>query len=159
MSSEATELELPLVQDVQLTKCMRIRVKSLQHKNEKPQDGEKLLQANEFVFRVDFSRQHGLHFLRWNVALDKPGKAIVTGTSQHWTPDLTNLMRRQLLEPVGVFWKKPEAQEVECDEADALEFGERLVELAKIRKVMYFLVAFADGLEPAHLKCSVTFRV
>ncbi|KAL7983056.1 hypothetical protein Chor_010398 [Crotalus horridus] len=160
MTSEAAELELHLVQDAQLTEIMRIRVKTLQQKNEKPQDGEKLLRDHEFVFRLDFSRQHGLRFLRWKVALDRPGKATVIGTSQHWTPDLTNLMRRQLLEPVGVFWKTPEAPDViECNEADALEFGERLVELAKIRKAMYFLIAFSDGLEPVHLKCSVMFRI
>ncbi|XP_042314231.1 olfactory marker protein [Sceloporus undulatus] len=158
MALERSELELHLVQDVQLTKCMRLRVQSLQQKNEKPQDGEKLLQANEFVYRVDFSRQHGLRFMRWKVTLEKPGQVTVIGTSQHWTPDLTNLMRRQLLEPVGVFWKKPGSQEVECNEADALEFGERLVELAKIRKVMYFLLAYTEGLEPAHLKCSVMFE-
>ncbi|XP_062830526.1 olfactory marker protein [Anolis carolinensis] len=157
MASEPSTMELPLVQDVQLTQCMRLRVRSLQQKKEKPQDGEKLLQADEFVYRLDFSRQHGLRFLRWTVTLDKPGKVSIIGTSQLWTPDLTNLMRRQLLEPVAVFWKKPGSQEVECNEADALEFGERLVELAKIRKVMYFLLAYADGLEPAHLKCSVVF--
>ncbi|XP_015266020.1 PREDICTED: olfactory marker protein [Gekko japonicus] len=154
-----SELELPLVQDVELTNCMRLRVQSLQQKNEKPQDGEKLLQPNEFVYRVDFTQQHNLRFVRWNVALENPGKVDVIGTSQHWTPDLTNLMRRQLLEPVGVFWKTPDSPEVECNEADALEFGERLVELAKIRKVMFFLLAYAEGLEPAHLKCSVVFRV
>lgn len=160
MSSEAAELEMHLVQDAQLTEIMRIRGKSLQQKNEKPQDGEKLLQDHEFVFRLDFSHQHGLRFLHWKVVLDRPGQATIIGTSQHWTPDLTHLMRRQLLEPVGVFWKTPEAPDViECNEADALEFGERLVELAKIRKAMYFLIAFADGLEPAHLKCSVIFRI
>ncbi|XP_070607718.1 olfactory marker protein [Erythrolamprus reginae] len=160
MGSEAAELELHLVQDVPLTEMMRIRVKTLEQKKEHPQDGEKLLQANEFVFRLDFSRQHGLRFASWNVVLDRPGKATVIGTSQHWTPDLTPLMRRQLLDPVGVFWKKPEAPDVvECNEADALEFGERLVELAKIRKAMYFLVAFTDGLEPADLKCSVMFKI
>ncbi|KAM3837604.1 olfactory marker protein [Vipera latastei] len=160
MGSEGAELELHLVQDVQLTEFMRIRVKTLRQKNEKPQDGEKLLRDNEFVFRLDFSRQHGLRFLRWKVALSQPGKATIIGTSQHWTPDLTNLMRRQLLDPVGVFWKKPEAPEtVECNEADALEFGERLVELAKIRKVMYFLIAFTEGLDPSHLECSVVFKI
>ncbi|XP_066478449.1 olfactory marker protein [Tiliqua scincoides] len=153
------ELELTLVQDAELTKCMRLRVQSLQQKNEKPQDGEKLLQANEYVYRLDFSRQLGLRFLRWNVVLNQPGKVKVVGTSQHWTPDLTNLMRRQLLEPVAIFWKKEDSQDLDWNEADALEFGERLVELAKIRKVMYFLLAYSDGLEPAHLKCSVVFKV
>ncbi|XP_054829683.1 olfactory marker protein [Eublepharis macularius] len=159
MASKVSELELHLVQDVQLTQCMRLRVKSLQQKNEKPQDGEKLLKANEYVYRVDFSRQHNLRFLRWNVTLKKPGKVNIIGTSQHWTPDLTNLMRRQLLEPTGVFWKNADSEEVDWNEADAVEFGERLVELAKIRKVMYFLLAYEDGLEPAHLKCSVVFKV
>lgn len=158
MASEASELELHLVQDVPLTNCMRLRVQSLQQRNEKPQEGEKLLKPNEFVYRLDFTRQQGLRFVRWNVALEKPGKVDVIGTSQHWTPDLTNLMRRQLLEPVGVFWREPDSPEVTCNEADALEFGERLVELAKIRKVMFFLLAYADGLEPAHLKCSVVFK-
>ncbi|XP_053168068.1 olfactory marker protein [Hemicordylus capensis] len=153
------ELELPLVQDAPLTKCMRLRAQSLQQKGEKPQDGEKLLQAHEFVYRLDFSRQLGLGFVRWNVALQKPGKVTLIGTSQHWTPDLTHLMRRQLLEPVAVFWKTADSQELDWNEADALEFGERLVELAKIRKVMYFLLAYSDGLEPAHVKCSVTFKV
>ncbi|XP_062983939.1 olfactory marker protein [Elgaria multicarinata webbii] len=158
MASGAGELELPLVQDLQLTKCMKLRAQSLQQKNEKPQEGEKLLQADEFVYRVDFSRQHDLRFLRWNIRLHKPGKLSIVGTSQHWTPDLTNLMRRQLLEPAAVFWKKPGGKEVEWNEADALEFGERLVELAKIRKVMYFLLVYSDGLEPAHVKCSVVFK-
>uniref|UniRef100_A0A6J0SIC8 Olfactory marker protein n=1 Tax=Pogona vitticeps TaxID=103695 RepID=A0A6J0SIC8_9SAUR len=159
MASGASELELPLVQDIPLTRCMRLRAQSLQQKNEKAQEGEKLLQPNEFVYRVDFARQRGLRFLRWHVALGKPGKVTVIGTSQHWTPDLTHLMRRQLLEPVAVFWKKPGSEEVECNEADALEFGERLAELARIRKVMYFLLVYADGLDPAHLKCSVVFTV
>lgn len=157
--SAMAELELHLVQDLELTRCMRLRVQSLQQKNEKPQDGEKLLQANEFVYRLDFSRQLGLRFLRWKVALSQPGKVTVIGTSQHWTPDLTHLMRRQLLEPVAVFWKEAGAPEMDWNEADALEFGERLAELAKIRKVMYFLLAYSDGLEPAHLQGSVVFKV
>ncbi|XP_075775627.1 olfactory marker protein [Pelodiscus sinensis] len=158
MAADASELKLPLVQDVQLTNCMRLRVQSLQQKNERPQDGEKLLRPNEYIYRVDFVRQHNLRFLRWDIQLEKEGKVTVTGTSQHWTPDLTNLMSRQLLEPAGIFWKKPEASEVECNEADALEFGERLNELAKIRKVMYFLLSFTEGLEPAHIECSIVFK-
>lgn len=47
---------------------------------------------------------------------------------------------------------------MECNEADAQEFGERIAELAQIRKVMYFLLAFTDGLEPAQLKGSVVFK-
>lgn len=159
MASDTDELELHLVQDRELTHCMRLRVQSLQQKKEKPQDGEKLLKTNEYVYRLDFSRQHGLQFVRWNIVLEKPGKVDIIGTSQNWTPDLTNLMRRQLLEPAGIFWKKPDTQEVQCHDADVLEFGERLVELAKVRKAMYFLLAFNEGLEPADIKCSVVFKV
>ncbi|XP_010224808.1 PREDICTED: olfactory marker protein [Tinamus guttatus] len=158
MAAKAGELQVPFVRDDQLTRCMRLRVQSLQQKNEKPQDGEKLLRPNEHIYRVDFTQQHGLRFLRWEIQMERSGKVTVTGTSQHWTPDLTHLMNRQLLEPAGIFWKKPGAKEVECNEADAQEFGERLVELAKIRKVMYFLLAFTDGLEPAQLKGSVVFK-
>ncbi|XP_062423401.1 olfactory marker protein [Rhea pennata] len=158
MAAKAGELKVPFIRDDQLTRCMRLRVQSLQQKNEKPQDGEKLLRPNEHIYRVNFIQQQNLCFLRWEIQLERSGKVTVTGTSQHWTPDLTHLMNRQLLEPVGIFWKKPGAMHVECNEADAQEFGERLVELAKIRKVMYFLLAFADGLEPAQLKGSVVFK-
>ncbi|KAM6140058.1 olfactory marker protein [Pterocles gutturalis] len=158
MAAAAGMLELPFVRDEQLTQCMRLRFQSLQQKNIRPQDGEKLLHPNEYVYRVDFIRQHSLRFLRWDIRLEGPGKVTVTGTSQHWTPDLTHLMNRQLLEPVGIFWKKPGAKEVECNEADAQEFGERVAELAQIRKVMYFLLAFTDGLEPAQLKGSIVFK-
>uniref|UniRef100_A0A8V0X8F8 Olfactory marker protein n=1 Tax=Gallus gallus TaxID=9031 RepID=A0A8V0X8F8_CHICK len=136
MAAEAGELKLPFIHDDQLTRCMRLRAQSLQQKNARPQDGEKLLHPNEHIYRVDFIRQHNLHFLRWDIQLERSGKVTVTGTSQHWTPDLTHLMNRQLLEPVGIFWKKPGAKEVEYNEADAQEFGERLVELAKIRKFL-----------------------
>lgn len=37
------------------------------------------------------------------------------------------------------------------------EFGERIAELAKVRKVMYFLLAFKDGAEAANLNCSIEF--
>ncbi|KAM9389713.1 olfactory marker protein [Phaethornis superciliosus] len=158
MAAEAGMLELPFTRDEQLTRRMRLRFQSLQQKNTKPQDGEKLLQPNEHVYRVDFIQQHNLSFLRWNIQLERPGKVMVTGTSQHWTPDLTHLMNRQLLDPVGIFWKKPGAKEVECNEADAQEFGERIAELAQIRKVMYFLFTFTDGLEPAQLKGSIILK-
>ncbi|XP_009905253.2 olfactory marker protein [Dryobates pubescens] len=158
MAAEAGLLKLPFTHDDQLTRCMRLRFQSLQQKNLRPQDGEKLLQAHEHVYRVDFGRQDSLRFLRWDIQLDGPGKVTVTGTSQHWTPDLTHLMNRQLLEPAGIFWKKPGAREVECNEADAQEFGERVAELARIRKVMYFLLAFTEGLEPAQLKASIVFK-
>lgn len=37
------------------------------------------------------------------------------------------------------------------------EFSERIAELAKVRKVMYFLLALKDGAESANLSCSVEF--
>nr|CAA09446.1 XOMP1 olfactory marker protein [Xenopus laevis] len=157
MASETSEMELPFIEDTQLTKCMRIRVQTLQQKNAKPQEGEMLLRANEYIYRVDFSKQK-LRFLWWKVHLKSPGKVMITGTSQHWTPDLTNLMTRQLLEPSAVFYKKDANDEVECNEADAQEFGERIAELAKIRKVMYFVITFLDGADPATIECSIGFR-
>ncbi|MBN3313877.1 OMP protein, partial [Atractosteus spatula] len=153
----ASQLELTFRQDAQLTEVMRLRVKSLQQRNQRPQDGEKLLQPQEVVYRLDFSQQN-LRFLRWNVQLSAPGKITITGTSQLWTPDLTNLMTRQLLEPAGIFWQKPGEDKVQCFEADAQEFGERIAELAKIRKVMYFLLTFEDGMSPADMNCSISFR-
>ncbi|NWI47010.1 OMP protein, partial [Picathartes gymnocephalus] len=158
MAAEAGVLELPFLPDEQLTRHMRLRFQSLQQKNMRPQDGEKLLPPNEHIYRVDFIQQHKLRFLRWDMQLERPGKVTVTGTSQHWTPDLTHLMNRQLLEPVGIFWKKPGATEVECNGADAQEFGERIAELAQIRKVMYFVFTFTGGLEPAQLKGSIIFK-
>ncbi|XP_066426205.1 olfactory marker protein [Molothrus aeneus] len=158
MAAGAGTLELPFTCDEQLTRRMRLRFQSLQQRNMRPQDGERLLRPNEQIYRVDFIQQHQLCFLRWNVQLERPGKVTVTGTSQLWTPDLTHLMNRQLLEPVGIFWKKPGAEEVECNEADAQEFGERIAELAQIRKVMYFLLTFSGGLEPAQLKGSIVFK-
>ncbi|XP_069495178.1 olfactory marker protein [Ambystoma mexicanum] len=157
MAAETSVLELSLYEDVQLTKCMRLRAQSLQQRNEKPQEGEKLLKANEHVYCLDFSKQR-LVFLWWKIQLKKPGKLIITGTSQHWTPDLTNLMKRQLLEPSGIFWKKAGEKDVSFAEADTQEFGERIAELAKIRKVMYFVLTFADGLEPGNIKCSLGFK-
>ncbi|NXX73021.1 OMP protein, partial [Spizella passerina] len=158
MAAGAGTLELPFTCDEQLTRRMRLRFQSLQQRNMKAQDGERLLHPNEHIFRVDFIQQHQLCFLRWDVQLERPGKVTVTGTSQLWTPDLTHLMNRQLLEPVGIFWKKPGAEEVQCNEADAQEFGERIAELAQIRKVMYFLLTFTGGLEPAQLKGSIVFK-
>ncbi|XP_056416209.1 olfactory marker protein [Hyla sarda] len=158
MATEASELELVFTEDIQLTKCMRMRAVSLQHKNAKPQEGEKLLKSNEYIYRLDFTKQK-LTFLWWKVHLKKPGKVVITGTSQHWTPDLTNLMNRQLLDPSAIFWKKTDDDEVQCNEADAQEFGERLCELAKIRKIMYFVLTFADGTEPGNVICSVGFKV
>lgn len=43
-------------------------------------------------------------------------------------------------------------------EAKAQEFRERLSDLAKICKVMYFLITFSEGLEQANLKASVVFN-
>ncbi|XP_063807341.1 olfactory marker protein [Pseudophryne corroboree] len=156
MASETAEIELFFTEDAQLTKCMRMRAHSLQQRNARPQDGEKLLKANEYIYRLDFGRQR-LKFMQWKVGLKTPGKVVITGTSQHWTPDLTNLMNRQLLDPSAIFWKTGQA-DIECNEADAQEFGERLCDLAKIRKVMYFVLSFADGAEPANVKCSVRFK-
>ncbi|CAI9612332.1 unnamed protein product [Staurois parvus] len=136
---------------------MRIRAHSLQQKNAKPQDGERLLKANEYIYRLDFIKQK-LRFICWKVHLKSPGKVVITGTSQHWTPDLTPLMTRQLLDPSAIFWMKPGQDEVECNEADVQEFGERLCELAKIRKVMFFVLTFLDGAEPSNIECSIAFK-
>ncbi|XP_045672146.1 olfactory marker protein [Ursus americanus] len=154
------QLSMPLLLDHDLTRQMRLRVESLKQRGEKRQDGEKLLRPAEAVYRLDFVQQHRLQFERWDVVLDKPGKVTITGTSQNWTPDLTNLMTRQLLDPAAIFWRKEDgdADAVDWNEADALEFGERLSDLAKIRKVMYFLITFSEGLEPADLKASVVFN-
>lgn len=152
------QLDMPLVLDQDLTKQMRLRVESLKQRGEKRQDGEKLLRPAESVYRLDFIQQQKLQFDRWDVVLDKPGKVTITGTSQNWTPDLTNLMTRQLLDPAAIFWRKEDSDVMDWNEADALEFGERLSDLAKIRKVMYFLITFGEGVEPANLKASVVFN-
>ncbi|XP_008570155.1 PREDICTED: olfactory marker protein [Galeopterus variegatus] len=152
------QLEMPLVLDESLTKQMRLRVESLKLRGEKRPDGEKLLRPAEAVYRIDFSQQQRLQFERWTVVLDTPGKVTITGTSQNWTPDLTNLMTRQLLDPAAIFWRKEDSEAMDCNEADAQEFGERLSDLAKIRKVMYFLITFGEGVEPANLKASVVFN-
>ncbi|XP_067464901.1 olfactory marker protein-like [Thunnus thynnus] len=157
----STEFELPFRSDIQLTEVMRLRVQSLQQRGLKGQDGERLLQPNEAVYRLDFSKQ-SLRFSHWTVQLAQRGRLTITATSQLWTPDLTNLMTRQLLEPVGTFWRVPgDACDapVHCNEADAYEFGERIAELAKVRKVMYFLFAFSEGCSPETVDCSITFTV
>uniref|UniRef100_A0A8D0YEB6 Olfactory marker protein n=1 Tax=Sus scrofa TaxID=9823 RepID=A0A8D0YEB6_PIG len=153
-----TQLTMPLVLDQDLTKQMRLRVESLKQRGEKRQDGEKLLRPAEAVYRIDFIQQQRLQFERWDVVLDKPGKVTITGTSQNWTPDLTNLMTRQLLDPAAIFWRKEASEAMDWNEADALEFGERLSELARIRRVMYFLISFGEGVEPADLRASVVFN-
>lgn len=153
-----TQLNMPLVLDEGLTKQMRLRVESLKQRGAKRQDGEKLLRPAESMYRIDFIQQQRLLFERWDIVLDKPGKVTITGTSQNWTPDLTNLMTRQLLDPAAIFWSKEDSEAMDWNEADALEFGERLSDLAKIRKVMYFLITFSEGLEPANLKASVVFN-
>lgn len=157
----ASNLELPFQEDPHLTEVMRQRVQSLQRSGQKRQDGERLLRPNEIVYRLDFSQQ-SLRFSGWNIRLSDPGKLTITGTSQHWTPDLTHLMTRQLLEPPGLFWRSPDDPQdapVKCFEADAQEFGERIAELAKIRKVMFFLLAFDDGVKKDNIDCSVAFKV
>ncbi|XP_074073043.1 olfactory marker protein [Macrotis lagotis] len=156
--ADKPQLDMPLVLDEDLTKMMRIRVDTLKKNNEKRQDGEKLLRPAEYVYRLDFIQQQKLQFERWNIVLDKAGKVTITGTSQNWTPDLTNLMTRQLLDPAAIFWRKEDSDAMDWNEADAQEFGERLSDLAKIRKVMYFLITFGEGLEPANLKSSVVFN-
>ncbi|XP_019717194.1 olfactory marker protein-like isoform X1 [Hippocampus comes] len=150
---------LEFEEDVALTEKMRMRVSSLQCSGQKRQDGERLLLPHEAVYRLDFQRQD-LSFRHWNVSLGGCGRVTITGISQHWTPDLTHLMARQLLEPVGTFWRgadDPDGCELKWLEADMQEFGERIAELAKVRKVMYFLFAFKDGAEAAKLRCSLAF--
>ncbi|KAF3705832.1 Olfactory marker protein [Channa argus] len=159
--SMSTELELPFLPDTQLTEVMRLRVQSLQQRGQKRQEGERLLGPNEAVYRLDFSKQT-LQFSHWTVRLAQPGHLTITATSQLWTPDLTNLMTRQLLEPAGIFWRSPgDARDapIQCIEADAYEFGERIAELATVRKVMYFLFGFAEGCSPETVDCSITFIV
>ncbi|KAG9272853.1 olfactory marker protein a [Astyanax mexicanus] len=154
------EMELEFTEDLQLTEVMRLRVQSLQQRGQKRQDGERLLLPHESVYRLDFSEQE-LTFSHWNVCLKGLGRLSVTGISQLWTPDLTNLMTRQLLEPTGQFWRSagdPEDAPLKCLEADIQEFGERIAELAKVRKVMYFLFAFKDGAEKDNIKCSLMFK-
>lgn len=155
----SAELELPFRPDNQLTEVMRLRVQSLQQRGQKKQDGERLLRPNEAVYRLDFPTQV-LRFSRWTVRLARSGRLTITATSQLWTPDLTNLMTRQLLEPAGSFWRgqgEAGSTVVQCFEADAQEFGERIAELAKVRKVMYFLFAFEDGCSPETVDGCITF--
>ncbi|XP_077468418.1 olfactory marker protein a [Stigmatopora argus] len=156
---DQTETLLEFKEDVALTEKMRLRASSLQRSGQKRQDGERLLLPHEAVYRLDFG-QRQLSFLRWDVSLSGSGRVTVTGVSQHWTPDLTHLMTRQLLEPVGTFWRaaeRPDLPDLQCPEADVQEFGERIAELAKVRRVMYFLFAFKDGAEPSRLRCSLAF--
>lgn len=158
--SMSAELQLSFRPDSQLTEVMRLRVQSLQQRGQKKQDGERLLQPNEAVYRLDFPTQL-LRFSHWTVVLDA-GRLTITATSQLWTPDLTHLMTRQLLEPAGTFWKgrgEAGSAAVQCYEADAQEFGERIAELAKVRKVMYFLFAFEDGCSPDAVDSCISFRV
>ncbi len=136
---------------------MRLRAQSLQQRGQKRQDGERLLKSNEHVYHLDFSEQ-ALHFTRWNIRMSAPGRLNIIAISQLWTPDLTHLMTRQLLEPTGLFWKSADDDLIQCYEADAQEFGERIAELAKVRKVMYFLFAFEDGLSPENIECSIEFQ-
>ncbi|XP_059381558.1 olfactory marker protein b [Carassius carassius] len=150
-------LELTFNPDIQLTEMMRLRVQSLQQRGQKRPDGERLLKSNEYVYRLDFSEQT-LDFTRWNICMSTPGRLNIIATSQLWTPDLTYLMTRQLLEPTGLFWKSADEDPIQCYEADAQEFGERIAELAKVRKVMYFLFAFEDGLSPENIECSIEFQ-
>ncbi|XP_054454124.1 olfactory marker protein a [Anoplopoma fimbria] len=154
-------LVLAFKEDTALTEMMRLRVSSLQRSGQKRQDGERLLLPHEAVYRLDFPAQE-LNFSRWYFSLAAHGRVTITGISQHWTPDLTHLMTRQLLEPIGTFWRNaqdPEDSPLKWLEADMQEFGERIAELAKVRKVMYFLFAFKDAAEAANLSCSVEFTL
>ncbi|KAM9853146.1 olfactory marker protein a [Aulostomus maculatus] len=159
VKAASNTMVLAFKEDTALTEMMRLRVSSLQRSGQKRQDGERLLLPHEAVYRLDFNIQE-LNFSHWNFSLTGHGRVTITGISQHWTPDLTNLMTRQLLEPIGTFWRNsddPEDSELKCLEADMQEFGERIAELAKVRKVMYFLFAFKEGAEAANVSCSVEF--
>ncbi|CAL1571963.1 unnamed protein product [Knipowitschia caucasica] len=148
-------------EDRALTEMMRMRVSSLKRSGQKRQEGERLLLPDEAVYRLDFSHQD-LKFQRWNFSLRAYGRVTITGISQHWTPDLTHLMSRQLLEPIGTFWRNaadPPDLPLKCLEADMQEFGERIAELAKVRRVMYFLLAFKEGAEADNLSCAIHFSV
>ncbi|XP_037327767.1 olfactory marker protein a [Pungitius pungitius] len=154
-------LVLVFKEDHALTEMMRLRVSSLQRLGQKRQEGERLLLSHEAIYRLDFPSQE-LSFSRWYFSLAAHGRVTITGISQHWTPDLTHLMTRQLLEPIGTFWRNaedPEDSPLKWLEADMQEFGERIAELAKVRKVMYFLLAFKDSAEAANLSCSVEFTL
>ncbi|KAG7234789.1 hypothetical protein INR49_003968 [Caranx melampygus] len=156
-NAPSNTMVLPFKEDTALTEMMRLRVSSLQRSGQKRQDGERLLLPHEAVYRLDFNIQE-LNFSRWYFSLSGHGRVTITGISQHWTPDLTNLMTRQLLEPIGTFWRNandPDDSPLKCLEADMQEFGERIAELAKVRKVMYFLFAFREGAEAANLSCSL----
>ncbi|XP_060903161.1 olfactory marker protein a [Labrus mixtus] len=158
-NAPANAIVLEFTEDPALTEMMRLRVSSLQKTGQKRQDGERLLLPHEFVYRLDFNNQE-LNFSRWYFSLTGHGRVTITGICQLWTPDLTNLMTRQLLEPIGTFWRNandPEDSPLKWLEADMLEFGERIAELAKVRKVMYFLLALKDGAEAANLSCSLEF--
>ncbi|XP_068188174.1 olfactory marker protein-like [Antennarius striatus] len=153
------ELQLAFRPDAQLTEVMRLRVQSLQQRGARRQDGERLLLPHEAVYRLDFPTP-ALRFSRWSVRLAQVGRLTVTATSQLWTPDLTHLMTRQLLEPAGTFWRAAGDggnAPVRCYDADAHEFGERIAELAAVRKVMYFLFAFAEGCSPETVDAAIAF--
>ncbi|XP_029570934.1 olfactory marker protein-like [Salmo trutta] len=158
--SSGSAMELRFAEDTSLTEVMQLRVQSLQRSGQKRQEGERLLLPHEAIYRLDFSNQK-LTFVHWSVSLIGHGRVTVTGISQLWTPDLTHLMTRQLLEPVGTFWRNagdPEDTPLKCLEADIQEFGERIAELAKVRKVMYFLLAFKEGAEADKVSISVEFN-
>lgn len=151
---------LEFKEDTPITEMMRLRVSSLKKSGQKRQDGERLLLPHEAVYRLDFPSQE-LTFSCWHFTLGGHGRVTITGICQHWTPDLTHLMSRQLLEPIGTFWRNagdPEDSELKWLEADMQEFGERIAQLAGVRKVMYFLLAFKEQAEAAKLHCSIHFK-
>ncbi|XP_059362953.1 olfactory marker protein a [Carassius carassius] len=153
-----SETELSFSKDLQLLEVKSLRGQSLQQKGQKRQHGERLLLPHESVYQLDFSQQDR-SFSRWNVSLRGTGR--FTGICQLWTPNLTNLMSRQLLEPICQFWRNagdPEDLPLKCLEADIQEFRERIAELAKVRKVMYFLFAFKEGATKEKISCSLSFN-
>uniref|UniRef100_A0A3Q4HC76 Olfactory marker protein a n=1 Tax=Neolamprologus brichardi TaxID=32507 RepID=A0A3Q4HC76_NEOBR len=140
--SPSNTIVLEFKEDTALTEMMRLRVSSLQRSGQKRQDGERLLLPYEAVCRLDFAIQE-LNFSRWYFSLSGYGRVTITGICQHWTPDLTNLMTRQLLEPIGTFWRNagdPEDSQLKCLEADMQEFGERIAEFKMFRSYFLFMI-------------------
>ncbi|XP_056297503.1 olfactory marker protein a isoform X2 [Pseudoliparis swirei] len=133
-NAPSNTLMLEFKEDPSLTEMMRHRASSLLRSGQKRQDGERLLLPHEAVYRLDFHNQE-LNFCRWFFSLAAHGRVTITGICQLWTPDLTYLMTRQLLDPIGSFWRNaedPEESPLKWLEADMQEFGERIAALAKL---------------------------
>uniref|UniRef100_A0A8C8IU72 Olfactory marker protein b n=1 Tax=Oncorhynchus tshawytscha TaxID=74940 RepID=A0A8C8IU72_ONCTS len=126
---------LPFQPDLHLTKVMLQRVQSLQQRGGKRQDGERLLRPHKAIYHLDFSL-HALHF----------------------TPGACG----RKVQGAGVFWRAERYGDdtpVHHYEADGQEFGERIEDLEKVRKTMYFLLAFEEGVGPDVFECSISFQV